>query len=140
MDAAAFNEVFELHAHKGEILVKAGASIDYERGKRSYWLTVTVTDAEDASEATIPMSITVINLDDPGTIRLSTTEPRVGRQVTFELTDPDGNPRIFSYKTLRDHAFTVTGGTVAGARRLDSGSDTPNIRWEISAARTPTAT
>ena len=37
-----------------------------------------------------------------------------------------------SYQTLRDHAFTVTGGEVAGARRLDGDSDTPNIRWEIS--------
>ena len=50
----------------------------------------------------------------------------------FELRfseDPTGD---FSYKTLRDHAFTVTGGDVAGARRLDRDSDTPNIRWEIS--------
>ena len=31
--------------------------------------------------------------------------------------------------TLRDHAFTVTRGTVVGARRLDRSS---NIRWEIS--------
>ena len=37
-----------------------------------------------------------------------------------------------SYKTLRDHAFTVTGGTVAGVRRLDGDSDTRNIKWEIS--------
>ena len=34
--------------------------------------------------------------------------------------------------TLRDHAFTVTGGEVAGARKLDGDSATPNIRWEIS--------
>ena len=37
-----------------------------------------------------------------------------------------------SYKTLRDHAFTVTSGQVTGARRLDSNSNTPNIRWEIT--------
>ena len=37
-----------------------------------------------------------------------------------------------SYKTLRDHAFTVAGGTVEGARRMDRDSDTPNIRWEIT--------
>ena len=48
---------------------------------------------------------------------------------TFELrfgeeTDPD-----FSYKTLRDHAFTVTGGSVVNARRLNKPS---NIRWEIT--------
>ena len=35
----------------------------------------------------------------------------------------------FSYKTLRDHVFTVEGGTVVGARRLVSGS---NIGWEVS--------
>ena len=34
-----------------------------------------------------------------------------------------------SYVTLRDHAFTVTGGEVTGARRLDPPG---NIRWEIS--------
>ena len=34
-----------------------------------------------------------------------------------------------SYRTLRDHAFTVTGGSVTGARRLAQGS---NLRWEIT--------
>ena len=34
-----------------------------------------------------------------------------------------------SYKTLRDHAFTVTGGEVTNARRLERGS---NTRWEIT--------
>ena len=92
--AAAFNEVVELQTNKGEIAVKSGASIDYERGPRSYSLTVTVADAEDSTEATIPMSITVLNVDDPGTIRLSTTDLWVGRQVSFSLSDPDGNPRL----------------------------------------------
>ena len=35
----------------------------------------------------------------------------------------------FSYKTLRDSAFTVTGGRVENARRLNKPS---NIRWEIT--------
>ena len=34
-----------------------------------------------------------------------------------------------SYQTLRDHAFTVTGGAVAKARRLTQGS---NIGWQIT--------
>ena len=34
-----------------------------------------------------------------------------------------------SYKTLRDHAFTVTGGTVRKAQRLEQGS---NIGWRIT--------
>ena len=36
-----------------------------------------------------------------------------------------------SHVTLRDHAFTVTGGEVTGARRLEEPS---NIRWEITVA------
>ena len=100
-DAAAFNEVFDLQANKGEIAVKIGASIDYERGPRSYSLTATVTDAHDSSEATIPLSITVLNVDDPGTIRLSTTDPGVGRPVSFSLSDPDGNPRIYRIEWSR---------------------------------------
>ena len=48
---------------------------------------------------------------------------------TFELRFSEEPKTGFSYKTLKDHAFTVTGGSVAGARRLVSGS---NIRWEIT--------
>ena len=99
--AADFNQVFALETNKGEIAVKSGASIDYEAGPRSYSLTVTVADAEDSTESTIPMSITVLNVDDPGTIWLSTTDPWVGRQVSFSLSDPDGNPRIYRIEWFR---------------------------------------
>ena len=99
-DASAFNEVFALETNKGEIAVKLGASIDYE-SKRSYSLTATVADAVDSTEVTIPMSITVLNVDDPGTIRLSTTDPWVGRAVSFSLSDPDGNPRIYRIEWSR---------------------------------------
>ena len=48
---------------------------------------------------------------------------------TFELRFSEAPKDDFSYKTLRDHAFTVTGGEVTKARRLDRPG---NIRWEIS--------
>ena len=52
-------------------------------------------------------------------------------KFTFELRFSE--EFSLSYLTLRDdHVFTVEGGKVAGARRLDRDSDTPNIRWEIS--------
>ena len=51
---------------------------------------------------------------------------------TFELRFSEEPKEGFSDVTLRDHAFTVTSGTVVGARRLDGDSATPNIRWEIS--------
>ena len=51
---------------------------------------------------------------------------------TFELRFSEEPKEDFSYLTLQDHAFTVTGGEVAGARQLDGDSDTSNIRWEIT--------
>ena len=48
---------------------------------------------------------------------------------TFELLFSETPRRGFSYKTLRDHAFTVTGGEVVRARRLEPGK---NVRWEIT--------
>ena len=48
---------------------------------------------------------------------------------TFELRFSEEPKPDFSYKTLRDHAFTVTGGEVTTARRLETPG---NIRWEIT--------
>ena len=47
---------------------------------------------------------------------------------TFELRFSEEPKEDFSYKTLRDHAFTVTNGDVTNARRLEKGK---NVRWEI---------
>ena len=52
-----------------------------------------------------------------------------GTTFTFELRFSETPADGFSYKTLRDHAFTVTGGEVVKARRLEKGK---NVRWEIS--------
>ena len=51
-----------------------------------------------------------------------------GSAFTFELRFSEETRDGFSYKTLRDHAFTVTGGDVTNARRLDPPS---NEGWEI---------
>ena len=48
-------------------------------------------------------------------------------KFTFELRFSE--EFSISYRTLRDHAFTVTGGEVVKARRLERGR---NLRWEIT--------
>ena len=47
---------------------------------------------------------------------------------TFELRFSEAPKKGFSYKTLRDHAFTVTGGSVTRTVRVGKGN---NIRWTI---------
>ena len=72
---------------------------------------------------------------DPEAIRppvVSVGKTRIPRNSHFELRFSEEPKEGFSYLTLQDHAFTVTGGEVAGARQLDGDSDTPNIRWEIT--------
>ena len=84
-------------------------------------------EAREAQEAqeTAETPLTAATHDAPGSHNGQ-------EKFTFELRFSEEPKEDFSYKTLRDHAFTVTRGTVAGARRLDSDSATPNIRWEIS--------
>ena len=113
-DAAKFNRVFALNASTGEIVAKPGATVDYE-SKSSYSLTFSVTDGEDASgstesepttDDTAQVSIRVTNIDEPGTVKLSTTDPRVGRSVRASISDPDGSPKPFRIEWAR--AFRAT--------------------------------
>ena len=109
-DAAKFNNVFNLNASIGEITVKSGVTIDYESADKSYSITVSVTDGEDATGATesppttdgtTSVSIEVINIDEPGTVTLSTTAPRVGSELTASLSDPDDDVMIYTVQWAR---------------------------------------
>ena len=85
----------------------------------------TLTSTATVAVASAPTTLTAVIHDAP--------ESHDGeKRFTFELRFSEDPKEDFSYKTLRDHAFTVTRGTVAGARRLDGDSDTRNIKWEIS--------
>ena len=46
----------------------------------------------------------------------------------FEVRLSERPRKPFSYKLMRDHAFTVTGGQVTKARRLEEGR---NLEWEM---------
>ncbi len=77
-----------------------------------------------APEQSTPFTATIHNAD--------TSHDGSSSVFTFELRLSESPKRPFSYRLLRDDAFTVTGGAVTKARRLDRKSETPNIRWEIS--------
>ena len=60
---------------------------------------------------------------------LDTPESHDGSAVfTFELRLSEEPKSDFSYTTLRDHAFTVTGGEISGVGRLEPPG---NVRWQI---------
>ena len=136
-DAAAFNEVFTLNASTGESRVKAGATLDYEARTR-YSVRVDVSDGKDdsgntESDATVDDSTYLtINIRDDITDNPFTAQAyyvpvcHAGEAFTFVVQFSEA-PSI-TYLTLRDHAFTVTGGDVTGARRLDRGN---NAWWQM---------
>ena len=108
--AAEFNNVFNLNASTGEITVKSGANIDYESLVKSYSVTVSVTDGEDASgeaespptiDATVSVTINVNNVDEPGIVTLSTAAPRVGSELTASVSDPDDTVLIYTVQWSR---------------------------------------
>ena len=72
--------------------------------------------------AAVPLTVTLEN--DP-----ASHEGSAG--FTFELRFSEHIADL-SYKTLRDHAFTVTGGQVKKAQRMDPDSETRNIHWRIT--------
>ena len=77
---------FDIVATTGQLQTKA--ALDYETGTRTYTVTVTATDPAGLYD-TIEVTITVNNVDEPGTVTLSSLQPQVGFQLTATLDDPD---------------------------------------------------
>ena len=73
----------------GQIQVGDGTILDHEAEKNTYGVEVTATDRPGAT-AVITVTIAVTNLDEAGTVVLSSDEPTVGDELTATLGDPDG--------------------------------------------------
>ena len=96
----------------------------------SLWEThkVTVTFTHDAgNEESLTSAAAAVTQPLTATIHDAPDSHDGRSKFTFELRFSEEFGLI--YKTLRDHAFTVMGGEVVKARRLEKGK---NVRWEIS--------
>ena len=97
--------------------VSATASPQVEQGPRVQRGQQEQANQEDTPNPTAP----------PGPAK-SPASHDGSASFTFELRFSEEPKTSFGYATLRDHAFTATGGEVVKARRLESGK---NIRREI---------
>ena len=97
--------------------IKVRVSFTDDRGHQE-----TVTSTATAAVTAAPSPLTV-SVESAPTSHNGSEAFRI--RVAFSETPRSG----FSYTTMRDHAFTVTGGDVTGARRLVSGK---NLRWEVT--------
>ena len=112
---------FSIVATSGQLQTKA--SLDYEE-KVSYVVTVSVRDGRDASggpdtttDATITVTITVTNIDETGTVTLSSAQPQVYAAFTATLTDLDGSISGVTWQWERSSdgstSWTAIGGATA---------------------------
>ena len=76
-----------LDATSGE-LTYIGAGEDAE-ATEGYALTAQAADPHGASTS-VAVQITIGNVDEPGTVTLSTYEPLIGQVISAQLQDPDG--------------------------------------------------
>ena len=112
-----------------DIAGATGATYTLVAADRANTIKVQVSFTDDAhNDETLTSSSTIAVAGQALTARLE-NEPEThdgDNRFSFELRFSE--EFSLSYKTLRDKAFTVTGGTVKVARRLDKPS---NIHWEI---------
>ena len=85
--------VFDIDSTNGQLQTKG--PLDFET-KSSYTLTISVRDSRDAEgtvdtaeDASITVTVNVIDLAEDGTITLSSRQPQVGTAFTATLSDPN---------------------------------------------------
>ena len=112
-DLSAFNEDFALNTGTGQITVKSGATIDFE-SRSSYTITLTATDDEGDTD-TVTVTINVTNIEEPGSVSLSASQPQLGVTLNATLTDPDGGVSGQGWQWARGDTANGTFANISGA-------------------------
>ena len=96
-------------------------------------MRATFTDDRDNAESLTSVATeTVAQAPSPLTVSLENAAASHNGTDVFTFEIRFSEQFGLSYKTLRDDAFTVVGGEVKKAQRMDSDSDTPNTWWLIT--------
>ena len=131
LDSATFSFQW-LSSRDTEIEGATGSTYTLTDSNEGKAIKVKVTFTDDAGhEETLTSAATseVAAAPSPLTVSLENSPASHNGTDAFSLVIRFSEQFRLSYKTLRDHAFTVTGGTVTGAVRAEKGS---NIGWTIT--------
>ena len=124
--------IYQWLAGGAEISGAAGSTYVLLATDQGKAVTVRVSFTDDAGNAETLTSAASAAVAPPPLTASATGAPAShdgNSTFTFELRFSEEPHEDFSYVTLWDHAFSVTGGSIENARRLTPGS---NLGWEIT--------
>ena len=104
---------FTIVDDSGQIQTKAGQAYDFET-KPSYSVTVTVNDGNSGT-ATKAVTITLTNVEEEGTVTLSTNAPSARNPVTASVTDLDNGVTSVTWQWSRSSTAQGTYNNISGA-------------------------
>ena len=102
---------FDIGASSGQLQTKA--ALDFETSA-NYFIIVIATDTSGGI-VTIPVPITVNNVDEPGTVTLSSLQPLVAIPLTATLDDPDDVSGSVTWSWARSSNGTSDWNPISGA-------------------------
>ena len=106
---------FTIASSSGQLHTKA--ALDYESRQR-YAVTVTARDDSGLTD-TAAVTIMVTNVDEPGTVTLSTTLPGVGAGLSAEVRDVDGGVTVHAWRWARGDSASGPFTNISGATSQD---------------------
>ena len=108
-DAAAFTII------DGVLRFESPPDFEGVGADNTYDVTVQASDGGVDTTASKAVTIDVTNVDEPGTVTLSTLQPQLGEEVTATLADPDNvTDTTISWQWYRG-TRAITGATSTGA-------------------------
>ena len=117
---------FSINSGTGQL--STAAALDYET-KNSYSVTVTVSDGNNGSD-TITVTINVTDVDedvDPLTAEFENLPSSHDGSAQFEFNVRFSEVIQSSRRTLLDHSFDITGGTINDVRKINN----DKAHWKI---------
>ena len=129
MDDAAF--AYQWVAGGNDVSGATAASHTLTADQEGLPITVRVSFTDDVGnpEALTSAATEAVTAPPPLTAEFLSAPASHDGQTAFTFELRFSEEFDISYTTLRDHAFTVTGGEVTGVRRLEPPG---NVRWEIT--------
>ena len=107
---------FDIDESTGQLMTMA--NLDYEapadaNTDNTYMVTVEANDGTNTAMKAVTINVT--NVDEDGTVGLSTQRPRVGTAITATLTDADGGVTGTTWQWAKATAMDGTYSDIAGA-------------------------